>query len=184
VNKYKITRVFSEKENERIAQKGLGAVNLNFDAMRSQSDSDKDTSGVNDAAAKANDPLGGVMGYDYIPGRGSFGKGGDFLGSEGGGQPAEMELDPAMMASMSPKELQKYYFDKLQGFAEQTKENALDEIIPKLQTLHNQYLTSTPTGKENFLQEAKTIIALLGNTLTPQNKNYIIANFPGFARLF
>ena len=51
MNKYKITRLFSEKENERIAQKGLGAVNLNFDAMRSQSDSDKDTSGVNSAAA-------------------------------------------------------------------------------------------------------------------------------------
>jgi hypothetical protein len=156
MSKYKITRLYSEKENERIAQKGLGSVNLNFDAMRSQSDSDKDTSGINNAAATANKPLEGVMGYNYIPGRGAIGRGGDNLGSADSGQPAEMEIDPEMMASMSPK----------------------------LQTLHSQYLTSTPTGRENFLQEAKTIIALLGNTLTPQNKNYIIANFPGFARLF
>jgi len=184
MSKYKITRLYSEKENERIAQKGLGSVNLNLDAMRSQSDSDKDTSGINNAAATANNPTEGAMGYNYIPGRGALGRGGDNLGSADSGQPAEMEFDPEMMASMSPKELQKYWYDQLQGFAEQSKANALDEIIPKLQTLHSQYLTSTPIGRENFLQEAKTTIALLGNTLTPQNKNYIIANFPGFARLF
>jgi len=183
MNKYKITRLFSEKENERIAQKGLGAVNLNFDAMRSQSDSDKDTSGVNSAAATANNPLGGVMGYEYIKGRGAFDRRGDMLGSADGGQPAEMELDLALMSQMSPEELIKYQTNKTMEFAEQSKENALDGIIPKLQTLHSQYMTSTPIGRANFFEEAKRTLNLLGNTLTPQNKFYIKANFPAFANL-
>jgi hypothetical protein len=123
------------------------------------------------------------MGFNYIDGRGAIGKGGDFMGSAGSGQPAEMEIDPAMMASMSPKELQKYFYDRMKEYAKEESSNALDEIIPKLQTLHNQYMTSTPIGRQNFFQEAKTILSLLGNTLTPQNKYYIKANFPGFASL-
>lgn len=182
MSKFKITRLYSDKENERIAQfKAPGSLNLKFDAIRSKSD--EDIKGVNESYSTANDPTEGVMGFDYIPGRGSFGLGGDYLGSEGSGQPAEMDLDPALMASMSPKELQKYYYEKMQGFAQQESKNALDEIVPKLQTLHSQFMTSTPTGRQNFLQQAKTILYLMGDTLTPQNKYYIKANFPAFANL-
>ena len=182
MSKFKIRRLYSDKENERIAQfRAPGSLNLKFDAIRSKSD--EDIKGVNESYSTANDPTEGVTGYNYIPGRGSFGLGGDYLGSEGSGQPAEMDLDPALMASMSPQELQKYYYEKVKGFAQQSSQNALDEIVPKLQTLHNQFMTSTPTGRQNFFEEAKTIIRLMGDTLTPQNKYYIKSNFPGFANL-
>lgn len=182
MSRFKITRLYSDKENERIAQfKAPGSLNLNFDAIRGKSD--EDIKGVNESYSTANDPTEGVTGYNYIPGRGALGKGGDILGSEGSGQPAEMELDPALMASMSPQELMKYKAKKDQDFAQQVSENALDEIIPNLQTLHSQFMTSTPTGRQNFLQQAKTILYLMGDTLTPQNKYYIKANFPAFANL-
>lgn len=194
---YKITRLTSEKENLRISQLGRGP--LYNQLLKQQSDDKKDISGVNSAAMSANEPTKGVVGFgDYfegVPGaenRGAFGKGGDFMGGDGIGQPAEMTISPQILlqiqsmpiSAVEKKRLINRYLEgELTDFAAQTKENAYNELIPKLQTLHSQLITSTPTGRENFMTEAKAILDKFKGSMSISDLNYIKSNFPGFARL-
>jgi hypothetical protein len=187
---YKITRLTSEKENLRISQLGRGPLYNQF--FKQQSDDKKDISGVNSAAMSANEPTKGVEGFGYIAGRGAIGKGGDFMGGDGIGQPAEMTISPEILlqiqsmpisAEEKKRLINRYLEGELTDFAAQTKELAYNELIPKLQTLHSQFITSSPTGRENFMTEAKAILDKFKGSMSMSDLNYIRANFPGFARL-
>ena len=186
---YKITRLTSEKENQRISQLAKGPL---YDQIRNQkSDDPKELSGVNDTAASAN-KIDGWNGFGFVPGRGAIGKGGDFMGNDTLGQPAEMTISPEILlqiqsmpisAEEKKRLLNRYMEGELTDFAGQTRELAYNELIPKLQTLHSQAITSSPTGRQNFMTEAKTILDKFKGSMSMSDLNYIRSNFPGFARL-
>ena len=62
---YKITRLTSAKENERVSQILNKSQGL-YDQLLSKSDDKKDIAGVNSAAMSANEPTKGVEGFGYI----------------------------------------------------------------------------------------------------------------------
>jgi hypothetical protein len=184
---YKITRLTSEKENQRLSQIAQSpfAKGPLYDQLRSQkSDDPKELSGVNDTAASANE-IKGWSGLGI--------KGGDFMGAEGVGQPAEMTISPEILMQIDsmniPAEekkrlLNRYMEGELTGFAGQVKELAYNELIPKLQILHRQFMTSAPNARGNFMTEAKSILDKFKGSMSMSDLNYIRSNFPGFARLF
>jgi hypothetical protein len=183
---YKITRLTSEKENQRlsqIAKSPLDKAPLYNQFVNQKSDDDKDIGGVNSAALSANKP-GGWSGEGN--------KGGDFQGPEGGGKPAEMTISPEILLQIQsmniPAEekkrlLNRYMEGELTDFAGQVRDNSYIELIPKLQILHRQFMTSAPNARENFMTEAKAILYQFKNSMSASDLNYIRTNLPGFARL-
>jgi len=184
---YKITRLTSEKENQRLSQIAQSpfAKGPLYDQLRSQkSDDPKELSGVNDTAASANE-IKGWSGLGI--------KGGDFMGAEGVGQPAEMTISPEILMQIQsmniPAEekkrlLTRYMEDGATDFAGEVRDNAYNQLIPNLQILHRQFMTSAPNARENFMTEAKTILDKFKGSMSMSDLNYIRSNFPGFARLF
>ena len=183
---YKITRLTSEKENQRLSQLAQGPFSkgsLYNQLINQKSDDDKKIGGVNSAALSANKP-GGWSGVGI--------KGGDFQGPEGGGKPAEMTISPEILlqiqsmnipAEEKKKLLNRYMEGELTDFAGQVRDNAYNELIPKLQILHRQFMTSAPNARENFMTEAKAILSQFKDSMSMSDLNFIRTNLPYFARL-
>ena len=183
---YKITRLTSEKENQRLsqlAQSPFAKGSLYNQFVNQKSDDDKDIGGVNSAALSANKPGG-------WSGKGN--KGGDFQGPEEGGKPAEMTISPEILLQIQsmniPAEekkrlLNRYMEGELTDFAGQVRDNSYNELIPKLQILHRQFMTSAPNARENFMTEAKSILSQFKGSMSMSDLNFIRTNLPYFARL-
>jgi hypothetical protein len=96
-----------------------------------------------------------------------------------------MQIDSMNIPAEEKKRLLNRYMEgELTGFAGQVKELAYNELIPKLQILHRQFMTSAPNARGNFMTEAKSILDKFKNSMSASDLNYIRSNFPGFARLF
>jgi hypothetical protein len=72
---------------------------------------------------------------------------------------------------------------ELTDFAGQVRDNAYNELIPKLQILHRQFMTSAPNARENFMTEAKSILSQFKDSMSMSDLNFIRTNLPYFARL-
>ena len=183
---YKITRLTSEKENQRLsqlAQNPFAKGSLYNQLIKQKSDDEKEIGGVNSAASSANE-LGGWSGVGI--------KGGDFQGPEGGGKPSEMTISPEILLQIQsmniPAEekkrlLNRYMEGELTDFAGQVRDNAYNELIPKLQILHRQFMTSAPNARENFMTEAKSILSQFKDSMSMSDLNFIRTNLPYFALL-
>lgn len=183
---YKITRLTSEKENQRLsqlAQSPFSKGSLYNQLVKQKSDDKSEIGGVNSAASSANE-LGGWSGVGI--------KGGDFQGSEEGGKPSEMTISPEILLQIQsmniPAEekkrlLNKYMEGEATDFAGQVRDNAYNQLIPNLQILHRQFMTSAPNARENFMTEAKSILSQFKGSMSMSDLNFIRTNLPYFARL-
>ena len=183
---YKITRLTSEKENQRLsqlAQSPFSKGSLYNQLIKQKSDDKSEIGGVNSAASSANE-LGGWSGVGI--------KGGDFQGPKGGGKPAEMTISPEILLQIQsmnvPAEekkrlLNKYMEGGATDFAGEVRDNAYNQLIPNLQILHRQFMTSAPNARENFMTEAKTILSQFKDSMSMSDLNFIRTNLPYFARL-
>jgi hypothetical protein len=96
----------------------------------------------------------------------------------------EIEIEAAEVPAEEKKRLlTRYMEDGATDFAGEVRDNAYNQLIPNLQILHRQFMTSAPNARENFMTEAKTILSQFKGSMSMSDLNFIRTNLPYFARL-